>query len=275
MRSRSERVRRGSVSSSLAQCCRASVAWITAELLIEGMRADAALEAGLVERSVEFCGRFGGGEVEDGSGGGGDGDAVAAGDVARVQRRCGARRGRGGCGRRRSRASGPRAVGASPRERRLGRRSTVPSVASTRRHRRGVLGLERADEVHAVVHAPQPPSRARGRRSRPCSTRPPASCAVVTTPCWRRASGEDPRLAARVSAISSTFSASSGTKLVLHAEFLSIATAAGRVRDRQKLALHTRTPSLTSRRSPAPSAHSEQSRYEPVRLSASSVMIAS
>ncbi len=69
----------------LFQCCRSSMAWVTAELLIEGTRADAPLQARLVERPVELGGGFGGGEVEDGSGGGGDGDAVAAGDVVGVQ----------------------------------------------------------------------------------------------------------------------------------------------------------------------------------------------
>jgi len=41
---------------------------VTAELLIEGMRTDAALQARLVEGSFQFGGRFGGGEVEEGSG---------------------------------------------------------------------------------------------------------------------------------------------------------------------------------------------------------------
>jgi hypothetical protein len=47
---------------------------VTAELLSEGMRADAPLEARLVERAFQFGGGLGGGEVEEGSGGGGDRD---------------------------------------------------------------------------------------------------------------------------------------------------------------------------------------------------------
>ena len=67
---------------------------VTTELLIEGMRADAPLEAGLVECSLQLGGGFGGGEVEDRAGGGGDGDAVSSGDVARGHDAVGGEHGR-------------------------------------------------------------------------------------------------------------------------------------------------------------------------------------
>ena len=179
--SASERVRRGSVVSSLLQCCRSSVVRVTAELLIEGMRADAPLEARLVERPLQLGGGFGGGEVEDRSGGGGDGDAVAAGDVLGVEGGLVHEDAGAAAAARRSRASGPLAVGASPRERRLGKRTRsrrwrapppsrarAGSRAGRRGTRRGARAAATRCATRRAITSLSPPGREQLRRcSRP------------------------------------------------------------------------------------------------------------
>ena len=237
------------------------------------MRADAPLEAGLVERPFQFGRRLGGREVEHG----------AAAEVTGTPWRRARSSAQGGAVNRDAgavvAAGGQRDVDGL-----FARWAPVPqnggwvmrdhaAGGEGGGHRQGVRRRDRADQVHARAAGAAATRRAPAAGS-PCgSTRPPRAARTSRPRGLAPGEPEDPRL--RDAFLRPQYPQR------LPVEEMRCPTT--HICDHRRPAAveveemrHTsRTPSLTSRRSPAPCANSEQSRYEPVRRSASSVMIAS